>query len=261
MGSRFGFRSVCVALFSGLAAIAGAQQARDDGGAARLQAMVSQLTSEKTQLQAENKDMKAKLDTANADLKKARDQNADLQKRLGQNESALSQSNAANARGTEQAAQQRNRMDELVKQFRETIENLRQTELERNQLKTTLAAREGALTQCVASNDKLLATGNEILDRYESKGCFSTVREKEPFTQNKRVQMQNLVDGYRWQLEDQKLPESVTKAAGSAAPAAASAAPVGAPAAAPAAPAAAPAVPAPGPGDSADAPAAKAGGI
>jgi len=210
MVSRFGFHVVSAALFAGVAAIASAQQARDDGGAARLQAMVSQLTTEKTQLQAENKDMKGKLDAANADLKKVRDQNADLQKRLGQNEAALSQSTAANTRNTEQAAQLRTRMDEIVKQFRETIENLRQTELERNQLKTTLAARESVLSQCAASNEKLLATGNEILDRYESKGCFSSVREKEPFTQNKRVQLQNLVDQYRWELEDQKLPASAT---------------------------------------------------
>jgi len=238
-----------VALICALAATAGAQQARDDGGAARLQAMVSQLTNEKTQLQAENKDAKAKLDAANADLKKVRDQNADLQKRLSQNEAALTQSTAANTRSADQAAQQRARMDELVKQFRETIENLRQTELERNQLKTTLAARESVLNQCVANNDKLFATGNEILDRYENKGCFSSVREKEPFTQVKRVQLQNLVDEYRWKLEDQKLPDSVTKAAGSAtaAPSAPATAPVVVPPASTTAPVAPSAAPANGP--------------
>jgi chromosome segregation ATPase len=191
------------------AATAGAQQARDDGGAARLQAMVSQLTSEKTQLQAENKDTKTKLDAANAELKKVRDQNADLQRRLSQNETSLAQSSAANTRSSEQYNTLRSRTDELVKQFREVAENLRKTEIERNDLKTTLAARESILGTCVANNDKLLATGNEILDRYEAKGCFASAREKEPFTQVKRVQLQNLVDEYRWKLEDQKLPDSV----------------------------------------------------
>jgi chromosome segregation ATPase len=203
-------------LLCAVAAAAGAQQARDDGGAARLQAMVSQLTTEKTQLQAENKDTKGKLDTANAELKKVRDQNAELERRLSQSESSLAQSSAANTRSTEQNTQLRSRMDELVKQFRETIENLKKTELERNELKSTLAARESVLGTCVAANDKLLATGNEILDRYEAKGCFASAREKEPFTQLKRVQLQNLVDEYRWRLEDQKLPESVTKQAASA---------------------------------------------
>jgi chromosome segregation ATPase len=198
-------------LLCAVAASAGAQQARDDGGAARLQAMVSQLTTEKTQLQAENKELKAKLDAADGELKKVRGENADLERRLGQSESSLALSSAANTRSTEQNTQLRSRMDELVKQFRETIENLRKTELERNDLKVTLAARESVLGTCVANNDKLFAAGNEILDRYEAKGCFASVREKEPFTQNKRVQLENLVDEYRWKLEDQKLPETVTK--------------------------------------------------
>ncbi len=59
-----------------------------------------------------------------------------------------------------------------------------------------------------------------MLDRYEEKGCFSAMRENEPFTQNKRVQLQNLVDEYRWALEDQKLPETAQPAV--AAPAGAS---------------------------------------
>lgn len=183
-----------------------AQQARDDGGSARLQAMVAQLTSEKAQLQAANTDAKAKLDAANAELKTLRDKNTALERRLQQTETSLSQSNVTNARTTEQAAQQRSRMEELVAQFRETIETLRTTELERNELRDSVAARQSALDQCVASNEVLFATGNEVLDRYESKGCFSSLRENEPFTQNKRVQLQNLVDEYRWKLEDGKLP-------------------------------------------------------
>ena len=205
--------SIVGALLCAVAASAGAQQARDDGGAARLQAMVQQLTSEKTQLQAENKDAKGKLDAANAELKKVRGENAELERRLAQSENSLAQSSSANTRSTEQNTQLRARMDELIAKYREVAEDLHKTELERNGLKTTLAARESALGICVASNDKLLATGNEILDRYEAKGCFAAAREKEPFTQVKRVQLQNLVDEYRWQLEDQKLPESVTKQA------------------------------------------------
>lgn len=220
MNARPWSSSVRAVLFCAVAASAGAQQARDDGGAARLQAMVSQLTAERTQLQAENKDVKAKLEAANGELKKIRDQNADLTKRLSQSETSLAQSSASNTRSTEQNTQLRSRMDELVKQFRETIENLKKTELERNDLKTMLAAREAVLGTCVTNNDKLFATGNEILDRYEAKGCFASAREKEPFTQLKRVQLQNLVDEYRWKLEDEHLPDASRGAvSGSSAPA------------------------------------------
>jgi chromosome segregation ATPase len=190
-----------------LAAGAAAQQTRDDGGgSARLQAMVQQLTGEKAQLAAANKDLTAKLDAANAELKKAREQNTALERRVSTMEATLSQSTASGTRSAEQATQLRNRMDELIAQFRETAEVLKQTELERNGLRETLATRQSALDQCVANNDKLFDTGVEILGKYEGKGCFSSLRENEPFTQNKRVQLQNLVDEYRWALEDQRLP-------------------------------------------------------
>jgi chromosome segregation ATPase len=206
---------VCGVVF---AAPLAAQQARDDGGSARLQAMVQQLTTEKTQLAADNGKLKADLDKANAELKSLRDAQAGLERRLGQSETSLSQASATNTRSTAALEQQRASMDKLVAEFRQTIEVLRTTEVERNELKATLASRQSALDQCVVANQKLFDTGNEVLDRYEDKGCFSSMRENEPFTQNRRVKMQNLVDEYRWALEDQKLPESPSPATATPAP-------------------------------------------
>jgi hypothetical protein len=190
-----------------------AQQSRDDGGAARLQAMVQQLTAEKTRLEADNGKLKTDLDKANAELKTLRDAQAGLERRLGQSEASLTQTNASNTRNAAALEQQRARTEELIAEFRKTIETLRATELERNELKTMLASRDGALLQCATNNQKLFETGNEVLDRYEDKGCFSSMRENEPFTQNRRVKLQNLVDEYRWALEDQKLPEQAQPAA------------------------------------------------
>jgi chromosome segregation ATPase len=189
---------VALAAASGLSA----QQSRDDGGAARLQAMVQQVTAERNQLQTQNADLKKQLDAANAELKKVRDDKTGVERRLSQTEGSLSQATATNTRATASAEQQRARTDELVAQFRMTIETLRQTELERNELKSTLAAHDSTLKTCAANNQKLFDTGVEVLDRYEQKGCFSSLREGEPFTQNKRVQLQNLIDEYRWRLED-----------------------------------------------------------
>jgi chromosome segregation ATPase len=207
--SRVGFSlslSLVVALLC--AGTAAAQQTRDDGGSARLQAMVQQLTTEKTRVEADNAKLEADLDKANAELKLLRDANAGLERRLGASESSLTQSAASNTRTNAALEQQRARTEEIVAEFRKTIDTLRATELERNELRASLASRESALKQCVTNNDALFTTGNEVLDRYEEKGCFSSLRENEPFTQTKRVRLQNLVDEYRWALEDQKLPES-----------------------------------------------------
>jgi chromosome segregation ATPase len=195
------------------AGVSSAQQSRDDGNTARFQAMVQQLTTEKTQLQTQNADLKKQLDAANADLKKLRDEKSGLERRLTASEGSLNQATAANTRNTQLAERQKASQDELVAQFRMTIETLRQTELERNELKTALAARGSTLKTCVANNQKLFDTGVEVLDRYEQKGCFTSIRENEPFTQNKRVQLQNLVDEYRWKLEDDLLPASAKSAA------------------------------------------------
>jgi septal ring factor EnvC (AmiA/AmiB activator) len=184
-----------------------AQQSRDDGGSARLQAMVQQLTAEKARLEADNAKQKTELDKANAELKTLRDAQAGLERRLGQSEASLSQTSASNARNAAAIEQLRAREEQIVAEYRKLAETLRTTELERNDLKTMLASRDSALNQCVTNNQKLFETGNEVLDRYEEKGCFSSMRENEPFTQNRRVKLQNLVDEYRWALEDQKLPE------------------------------------------------------
>jgi chromosome segregation ATPase len=195
-----------------------AQQARDDGAAARTQAMVQQLTTERTQLQTQNADLKKQLDAANAELRKLRDDKSSLERRLSQTEGSLSQATATNTRSVTAAEQQRARMDELLAKFRETAAALGVTELERNELRSSLAARESTLKTCAANNQKLFDTGNEVLDRYEQKGCFASLREGEPFTQNKRVQLQNLVDEYRWRLEDNLLPSGGKAAAPAGAP-------------------------------------------
>src|SRR5262245_53430859 len=192
-----------------------AQQSRDDGGSARLQAMVQQLTAEKTRLEADNAKQKTELDKVNAELKTLRDAQAGLERRLGQSEASLTQTNASNTRNAATVEQLRAREAEIVAEYRKLAETLRTTEVERNELRTMLASRDSALNQCVTNNQKLFETGNEVLDRYEDKGCFSAVRENEPFTQNRRVKLQNLVDEYRWALEDQKLREPTVPAAAS----------------------------------------------
>ena len=183
-----------------------AQQSRDDGGSARLQTMVQQLTSEKAQLQGDNTKLKTERDSAAAQLKKLRMEKDSLEQQLRQSETSLTRASSTNTRNTEAMEQQKKRTEDLVAQFRQTIEQLRTTELERNELKTESETRQRAFEQCVASNQKLFETGNEVLDRYENKGKWDALREREPFTQTRRVRLQNAVDEYRWALDDQRLP-------------------------------------------------------
>ncbi len=176
--------------------------------------MIQQMANERAQLEAESNALHKKLDEANAQVAKLGEQNDSLKKQLDRSRSSLDQSSAANKRNEETISQLRNRMNELIAEFRKTANTLRETEMDRNRLRKSLTAREGDLKQCVDNDMALYKIGNEVLDRYEHKGVFESLREREPFTKIKRVQLENLVDEYHWKLDDELLPAAKAKARG-----------------------------------------------
>src|SRR5262245_55051459 len=112
---RQSIRLLCVgAVLLGAAGVAAAQQARDDGGAGRLQAAVQQLTADRTRLEAEVKDLTASLDAANAELKTLREERTALERRLGQTETSLTQASTSSTRNAEALEQLRGRTEELI---------------------------------------------------------------------------------------------------------------------------------------------------
>lgn len=66
-------------------------------------------------------------------------------------------------------------------------------------------AQAHGLQACIASNTKLHALGLELLDRYEKKGVADVLAQHEPFVQASRVRLENLLQGYREQLDQSAL--------------------------------------------------------
>lgn len=195
-----------------------AQTARSGGGAsAQLLQQMQQLASERTALQAENARMKKELD----DLRKERDALKKAQQ--GVDERARV-SAVALARSTEQRAgveqelkTTKDRMQELIAKFRETVQTLRQTETETTAAKQTLATRDREMKVCVDRNLALYRLNDEILTRFEHESTWTRVARAEPFTRLKRIELENLVDDYKAKAQDQKLdPATSTAAAGAA---------------------------------------------
>jgi len=98
----------------------------------------------------------------------------------------------------------KDRMQELVTRFRETATTLRDVETERAAFKQSLAARDAELSQCVDRNVALYKLNGEVLTRLEKQGPWSRVASAEPFTQIKRVQLENLIDDYKYRADEQK---------------------------------------------------------
>lgn len=104
--------------------------------------------------------------------------------------------------------------------FNDTIELWKQRDAKQSEQASTLraqlkdqseqrAALEGKLkTQtenfsvCYGNNQQLLTINRELLSQYQNKGVFDAVRQKEPFTGVKEVEIENLVQDYRYKIDD-----------------------------------------------------------
>ncbi len=97
----------------------------------------------------------------------------------------------------------KDRMQELIAKFRENAETLRSVETERTTFKQSLTTRETELSSCVAHNEALFKLNEEVLSRVAGQGAFSRLASLEPFTKLKRVELENLMDDYKYRAEEQ----------------------------------------------------------
>jgi chromosome segregation ATPase len=207
----FTARSVALAVATILlvgAQPASAQTARSGGagGNAQLVQQLQQLASERTTLQAEQARMKKEIE----DLRKERDSLKASQAAAGKRNSSASE--AAVTRVTRERdaleaelTKTRANTQELIAKFRETAQALREVETDRATAKQALAARMTDLDSCVKSNDALYKLNDEVLTHFGDQGFWSRVGQVEPFTRLKRVELENIVESYRYRAEDQKL--------------------------------------------------------
>lgn len=180
---------------------------RDEVGTARLQAVVNQLTAEKAALERRNADLSKELQDAEQELERLRSAEESTEARLTSAEASLQRVRQSNAQTNAALEQTRERMQALVGKFRETAEVLRETERNRNRLGEELEVARQQYRQCARDNLAMYETGLEALDALENKGLLSVLGQNEPFTQLGRVRLENLVDEYRRELEDNRVLE------------------------------------------------------
>jgi chromosome segregation ATPase len=186
-----------------------AQTARpNSGGGASAQAMqqLQQLAAERTQLQAEMSRLKAELEAARKERDTLKKTQEGVVRRTRGAESELARVQADNARLEGEVAREKQRVEELVTRFREAAVTLREVETDRATRTQLLAQREQELKVCVDRNSKLYALNADVLAKFEDQGFWSSLARREPFTQLKRVELENLVDGYRGAADDNRLP-------------------------------------------------------
>ena len=207
MTSKAAIGSLLVALaaLSGVDAFGEAARREGGGDTARLQQMLQQLNTEKTNLSAENAKLKTELDKTKKELDaatKARD--ADTQK-LGRSAQDLVNSQAKSEALQRGFDTMKSRFDQLVEQFRATVAAMKDVEQERDRLTANVADYDVRVKACERNNDALYKADLELIDLYEKKGVFTSMMQHEPVTKLKRVQIENLMDQYRQLGDDMHL--------------------------------------------------------
>ncbi len=187
---------------------------RESGGAdsaalLRAQGQVREMAAQRDALAAENEklkdEMKKKLEEKDAKI-------ASMNKRMDamQNSSERSDAVAEKTREVNQAMRDRiletqEKMQKLVDKYKELVAALRVIEDERTNLQKTVAQKNSEIDSCANNNVTLYNTSLELIDRYENKGVWDAMLEKEPVTQLKRVAMENAVQDYRNRVESAKV--------------------------------------------------------
>lgn len=178
-----------------------------DGKATREQMQVKRLQQSQRKLQQENTQLAQEKATLDGQLKAA-------QSSLDETSSkAQIAANRAAALGkelrgikTEKEALAAKLAETEIK-LAETKETLNKSALAGRQLDTDLKQKNESLNACQAKNAKLHGYGVDLLDRYEKKGCGDALLQADPFTQLKRVEIENLMEDYSEKLDEQKLDE------------------------------------------------------
>lgn len=191
-----------------------AQTARSGGGqSAQVMQQLQQLASERTAMQAEQARLKKELD----EVKKERDALKAKQTTAVATQRARAESEAAAARAAREKesmeselTKSKARMEDLVTKFRETATTLREVEVDRTTVKQAMARQEQELNACVAANNGLYELNDEVLTRFGNQGFWSSLGKVEPFTRLKRVQLDNLIDGYRTRAQDSRYTPGMT---------------------------------------------------
>ena len=98
---------------------------------------------------------------------------------------------------------------------RDYEKKISQIEAEKNEMESklndTIRMVEQRLDVCVEKNARLCIIGGELIEMYENKSIVSSILEKEPFLQLKRIELENYIREYQDKIEKNRQTKEATK--------------------------------------------------
>ena len=210
---------VSIVLVTSLLASPALAAEKKDKAARRAQQMVQQIQQEKAQLQAQlDQELQAKA-AMEADLAKAQAENVAIKSKLSAAnvkidglEVSLKEMTGerlafeAKLMKTQVELQStKTALNDLEVKYQGTVYDLKVNEQQRANLTATSIQKTKLIDACVAKNNKLYDYGLDLVKLYENPTEYKKVVLTEPFSQLKRVQLENILQDYNDKIDEQSL--------------------------------------------------------
>ncbi len=173
----------------------------------QFQQQLEAVTSEKVAAEASNQKLKQENDSLKKQVRQLTGSQTAFKQRAEALQNAAQRGVDATKENAAASEKLRGQLQELIGRYRELAQNLKAVETERSKAGEDLAARNLSLQDCTDRNQKLYQLDAEILDKFQHRGFWSGVAEREPFTQIAHTRLENLVDDTQQRANDLRLPQ------------------------------------------------------
>ena len=201
-------------------------QANDDRRVSREREMLRRLQDQTKKAEQEKMSLVVELEELKKKLKGAEQGAAKVGRRSRDTEKSLAQAEQRNAALVVEKVNLTERLDQMQKSLEEVRGDLaraeeklsesgaalalaaqtRQTQkAEIDRAQSVLGQRDREIAACEVKNLKLYEYNVELLGRYQGKGFLDVLKQKEPLTGLKGVEMDNLLEEYRDKLDAQQI--------------------------------------------------------
>ena len=137
-----------------------------------------------------------------AQLAKLKEQKKDLDAKIEAKNKEVEELIAKNKNDLQEAGK---KYDQAIKQSKDLERNLKKVNGEKDNLQAQLKKTTKALKSCKENNATLCVIGEELVKAYKNKGITTAILEKEPLTQIKKVELEQLTQKYKENIEQLKI--------------------------------------------------------
>lgn len=127
-----------------------------------------------------------------------------LKEQIAASDASIREAENASAKVKKELQDVKQKQVQSVAQIKDMERDLKKMTAEKNSIQAELKKTEQNLTRCETNNKKLTGIADDLLKAYRNKGVGTALLEKEPLTQVKKVEMEQLLQTYRDDIEQQK---------------------------------------------------------